>query len=53
MYRHQVQILLNVWILKETVLEVFLYLPVMFESGPSGCFQLAPLTGSHQGAAAT
>lgn len=25
----------------------------MFESGPSGCFQLAPLTGSHQGAAAT
>lgn len=33
--------------------KVVLYLSVMFESGPSGCFQLAPLTGSHQGAAAT
>lgn len=32
---------------------IVLYLPVTFESGPSGCFQLAPLTGSHQGAAAT
>lgn len=26
---------------------------MILESGPSGCFQLAPFTGSHQGAAAT
>ena len=29
------------------------YSPLIFESGPSGCFQLAPETGSHHGAAAT
>lgn len=29
------------------------YLLEIFESGPSGCFQLAPFTGNHQGAAAT
>lgn len=34
------------WLLQFTV-------PEMFESGPSGCLQSAPLTGTHQGAAAT
>lgn len=29
------------------------YLCRTVESGPSGCLQLAPLTGNHQGAAAT
>jgi len=28
-------------------------IPFMSESGPSGCFHSLPLTGSHQGAAAT
>lgn len=29
------------------------YLLRMLEPGPSGCLQLAPFTGNHQGAAAT
>lgn len=29
------------------------YLEEILESGPSGCLHSAPLTGSHQGAAAT